>query len=71
MAIIDQNGYDILEGIGANRSKSASQHAPIFYAASSAVGVCIDDSDALTLLLGNNIIAGATLSIDLYYATGA
>ncbi len=71
MALIDQNGYDVLEGQGQNRSASASQHAPIFYAASSGVGVCIDDSDSLTLLVGNNIIGGAFTSIDLYYATGA
>ena len=63
-------GYDVLEGLGLNRSDVLTQHAPILYSSTS-VNPCIDETDALSLVIQNNFVASAAIQIDLYYATGA
>jgi len=68
--ILDQSGYDVLEGLGMNRSDVLSQQTAILYASTS-VNPVVDESDALTLVVGGNTVASAFVGIDLYYALGA
>lgn len=69
MQLLDQNGYDVLEGVGMNRSSFASQHAVILYANTS-VHPAIDGSDSFTLVVDNAFVPSAQVVIDLYYALG-
>ncbi len=67
--LVDQTGYDLLEGVGMNRSASASQHAAVLYSSTS-VNPVVDDSDTLTLVIDNHFAVSAQVVIDLYYALG-
>ncbi len=68
--MLDQYGYDVLEGVGVDRSASKTEHKAIVYSSTS-VNPCIDETDTLTLKIDNNIVAGAVLQIDILYALGA
>lgn len=70
ITLIDQGGYDVLEGVGVDRSSLKTEHKPILYSATS-VNPCIDDSDTLTLHVDNNSVPSASILIDLYYALGS
>jgi len=70
VAILDQHGYDVLEGVGRDRSAATTEHKPILYSGTS-VNPCVDESDTLTLKVDNQFVAGAQVQIDLYYALGA
>ncbi len=69
LTVIDQFGRDVLEGVGANRSASATEKVPIVY---SGTGLCppVDESDTLTLKLANNSVNTALVTVTLYYALG-
>lgn len=67
--LLDQTGYDVLEGLGADRSAVASEHKALIYASTSLHPV-VDDSDALTLRIDNNGVGSAYMEIALYYALG-
>lgn len=60
----------MLEGVGVDRSASKTEHKPIIYSGTS-VNPCIDETDALTLKIDNNLVVSAAIQIDLYYALGA
>jgi hypothetical protein len=68
--LLDQNGIDLLQAVGMNRSATASQEAPILYAGTS-VNPVVDESDTLTLFIDNQFAPSAEMVIDLYYALGA
>ena len=69
MRLEDQHGYDLLEGVGANRSATASQHAAILYASSS-VHPAVDDSDTCYLVIDNHTAPSAEIQVEIYYALG-
>lgn len=69
MQVVDQTGYDLLEGLGMARDKSAVEQAVIRYASTS-LHPCVDESDTLTLVVTGNAAASATTAITLYYALG-
>ena len=69
MQLLDQNGYDLLEGVGMNRSSSKSEQAAIVYASTS-VNPVVDETDTLTLVIDNHFAVSAQVVIDLYYALG-
>lgn len=60
----------MLEGVGANRSALATEHAPIVYSGTS-INPCIDETNTLTLVVANQAVPSAQITIDLYYALGA
>lgn len=60
----------MLEGVGVDRSQTATQHVPIVYSGTS-INPCVDDTDVLTLVISNNISPAAAVQIDVYYALGA
>lgn len=69
MRLEDQGGYDLLEGVGANRSATATQHAAILYASSS-VHPAVCESDTLTLVIDNHFAPSAQIEVAVYYAPG-
>lgn len=66
MRLTDQTGYDLLEGLGANRSRTAVEQVPILYASTS-VHVPVTEADVLTLILDNHFALSAQIEIALYY----
>jgi len=62
----DQTGYDLLEGVGEDRDRSATEQAAILYASTS-VNPCVDEEDTLTLQIQNNAVVSAVINISLYY----
>ncbi len=70
MRILDQHGVDVLQGVGLNRDRAASEEAVIVYASTS-IHPYIDETDTLTLHVDNNLVASAQIVIDLYFALGA
>ena len=67
---MDQNGIDLLQGLGANRSAAQPQEVVLIYASTS-LHPYVDEGDTLTLVIDNHFAASAQVTIDLYYALGA
>lgn len=67
--LLDQNNFDLLNGLGMNRSSNASEHAILIHASTSLHPV-VDETDTLTLVITGNTVANATIAVDLYYALG-
>lgn len=70
VTVEDQHGYDVLEGVGADRPEEVTVKAPIVFSGS-AVHPCVDESDELTLKIANNSVASAEVVVEIYYAVGA
>jgi hypothetical protein len=70
ITVVDQFTYDVLEGVGANRSASAAQKAAIVYSGTG-THPHVDDSDTLTLKIANNSVNSAGITITLYYGLGS
>jgi len=66
----DQNGHDVLEGVGANRHTANTETASIVFAGTGTHPV-IDETDTLTWVITNTTTNSAALHIELYYALGA
>lgn len=64
--LIDQTGYDLLEGLGADRSRTAVEQVAILYASTS-VHPSVAAADALQLVVDNHFAASAETEISLYY----
>lgn len=69
ITVVDQFSYDVLEGVGANRSASAAQKAAIVYSGTG-THPPVDEGDTLTLKVANNSVNSALVTITLYYALG-
>ncbi len=69
ITLVDQFSYDVLEGVGANRSASAAQKVAIVYSGTG-VHPPVDEGDALTLTVANNSVNSALVTVTLYYALG-
>lgn len=67
---MDEGGHDVLEGVGLNRSATQTQKVPIVYPGT-AINPCIDETNTLTLQIGDNLVPSAQVQVDLYYAMGA
>lgn len=67
--VLDQSGYDVLEGAGLLRDTATTEQASIKYASTS-LHPAVDESDTLTLAITQNNAPGAILTVDLYYALG-
>lgn len=66
ITIIDQNGIDVLQGVGANRHTTNSERANIVYSG----GLdhpYVAPSDVLTLNIDNNAVNSAVTVIELAY----
>lgn len=69
ITLVNQHGYDVLQGVGANRHTSNTETAVVVYSGTG-THPCVDDSDTLTLTIANNAVNSATIAIELYYALG-
>jgi len=67
--LYDQTGYDLLEGVGEDRDRSATEQVPIVYSGTS-VNPVVDEEDTLTLTISGNAVASALINISLYYTPG-
>ena len=70
MRVTDQNGIDLLQGLGANRDTAAPEEVVLIYANTS-LHPYVDETDTLTLVVDNHFAVSAQITIDLYYALGA
>lgn len=68
--LFDQNGLDVLETLGLNRDVATAERAVLVYPTTT-IHPYVDEIDALTLRISNNLVANAQVVIDLYYALGA
>jgi hypothetical protein len=69
LTVEDQHGHDVLEGVGANRSTSATQKVAVVYSGTG-THPAIDEGDTLTLKIANNAVNGAQIVAEIYYALG-
>lgn len=69
ITITDQNGIDVLQGVGANRDTLNSEEAAIVYSGTN-VQPCVSFGDTLTLNVSGNSVNSAVTVIDLYYRLG-
>lgn len=68
--IQDSRGFDLLQGAGLNRDRTAAEEAVIVYASTS-LHPYVDETDTLRLKVDNQAAPSAELTIDLYIALGA
>lgn len=68
IAANDGLGLDRLQGVGANRSASASEQVPVIYSGT-AIHPPVKWGDGLTLAITNNSVNSALVTIDLYYSS--
>lgn len=70
ITLLDGNGLDVLQGVGANRDTANTEAAPIVFTGTS-VHPVVDESDVLTLTIANNAVNSATITVTLIYALGS
>ena len=66
IAITDGHGHDVLQGVWANRSATATEKVAVVYSGT-AIHPPVVVGDTLTLALTNNSAVSATGEIDIYY----
>lgn len=66
IVINDQNGIDVLQGVGANRHTSTTEKVPIVYSTTS-MHPPVAKSDTLTMAVTNNSVNSALITVKLYY----
>lgn len=69
ITITDQNGADVLQGVGANRDTLNTETALIVYSGTG-THPCVDEADTLTMAIANNAVNSAVTVVTLYYALG-
>lgn len=74
VAVNDQHGHDVLEGVGANRDGAApggatTEKVPIVYSGTS-LHPTVDEADTLTLAITGNSVNSAVTVVQIYYALG-
>jgi hypothetical protein len=69
ITLVDANGLDVLQGVGANRDTANTEAAAVVFTSTS-VNPVVDESDTLTLTIANNSVNSATITITLVYALG-
>lgn len=69
VAVTNQHGYDVLQGLGADRHTSNTEQVAILYTGTGTHPV-VDESDTLTLALTNNNVNSAVVVVEIYYALG-
>ena len=66
ITVTDAEGYDVLEGVGANRSSANTEKANIIFSGTS-VNPPVGKGDVLTVNIANNSVNAALITIKLYY----
>jgi len=69
ITLVNQHGYDVLQGVGANRDTANTEQVPVLYT-STGTHPAVDETDTLTLTIANNAVNSAIVVIELYYSIG-
>jgi len=70
ITLVDQDGHDVLEGVGLNRHTSSTEKVPVVFSGT-AIHPTVDITDTLTLTIANTSVNDATIEIYLYIYTGS
>lgn len=70
ITLVDAEGLDVLQGVGANRDTANTEAVPVVYSGTS-LHPTVDETDTLTLTIANNIVNSATITIVVHYVLGA
>lgn len=70
ITLVDGNGLDALQGVGANRDTANTEAAAVVFSGTS-INPVVDETDTLTLTIANNAVNSATITITLVYALGS
>ncbi len=70
ITLVDGDGLDRLQGVGANRHTTSSEQVPVVYTSTS-VNPPVSIDEALTLTFANNVVNSAVIVGNLYYQLGA
>ena len=68
VTLVDSYGLDRLQGVGANRHTTNSEHANIVYSATS-LHPQVAHGETLTLNIDNSSVNSATIAMTLFYRT--
>lgn len=66
ITITDEEGLDVLQGVGANRHTTTTELANIVFSGTN-VHPVVHRSDTLTLVIAGQSVSGAVIVIKLYY----
>ena len=69
ITLIDGDGMDRLQGVGANRDTANSEQVPVVYTSTS-VNPPVSIDETLTFTIANNSVNSAIVVANLYYALG-
>lgn len=74
VTLVNQDGYDVLQGLGVNRDGAApggatTEVVPVVFSGTG-THPCVDEADTLTLTLANNAVNSAVTVVQIYYALG-
>lgn len=69
ITLIDDDGLDRLQGVGANRDTSNSEQVPIVYSGTS-VNPPVSSDETLTLTIAGNSVNSALIVGNIYYSLG-
>lgn len=69
ITLIDGDGIDRLQGVGANRATATSEQVPVVYSGTS-VHPPVSTDETLTLTFANNSVNSALIVGNLYYQLG-
>ena len=69
ITLIDDEGHDVLEGVGANRHTSNTEKAAIVYSSTS-LHPAVDEWQTLALTLANNSVNDAIVVVTIFYTPG-
>ena len=67
ITLVDADGVDRLQGVGANRATATSEEAPVVYSGTSISPPCVR-GETLTLTIANNSVHSAVTVIRLVFA---
>ena len=70
ITLVDAEGHDALEGVGANRHTSNTEKASVVFSGTS-VHPPVGKGDTLTLNIDNNSVNSAVVVLKIYYEGGA
>lgn len=68
ITLVDADGLDRLQGLGANRDTSNSEAVAIVYSTTS-IHPPVAPGETLTLTLANNLVASAVVVLTLYFTS--
>lgn len=66
LTLVDGNGHDVLEGVGANRHTTSTEKVAVVFSATS-VNPPVHHGDTLTFTVANQAVLSAQFTAKIYY----